>query len=90
VRQNPPDLIILDLMMPEVDGFAVLETLKANPATRAIPIIIVTAKTLTEADHQRLNGHIEALLSKGLFSEQELMEHMAMALAKALEDKRRD
>jgi CheY-like chemotaxis protein len=84
VHQSPPDLIVLDLMMPEVDGFAVLETLKANPATRAIPIIVVTAKTLTEADHQRLNEHVEALLSKGLFGEQELMEHVAMAMARVL------
>ncbi len=88
VHQNQPDLIILDLMMPEVDGFAVLGALKADPQTRHIPIVVVTAKTLTEQDHQRLNGHIEALLSKGLFSEQELMEHVAMALSKALEAKR--
>jgi CheY-like chemotaxis protein len=88
VHQNPPDVIILDLMMPEVDGFAVLGALKADPRTRHIPIVVVTAKTLTEQDHQRLNGHIEALLSKGLFSEQELMEHVAMALSKSLEAKR--
>jgi CheY-like chemotaxis protein len=76
--------------MPGVDGFAVLESLKADAKTRHIPIVVVTAKTLTEADHQRLNGHIEALLSKGLFSEQELMEHVAMALSKALEAKHSD
>jgi CheY-like chemotaxis protein len=85
VRQNPPNLIILDLMMPEVDGFAVLESLKADVSTRHIPIVVVTAKALTEADHQRLNGNIEALLSKGLFTEQELMENVAAALSKALE-----
>jgi signal transduction histidine kinase/DNA-binding response OmpR family regulator/uncharacterized protein YigA (DUF484 family) len=84
VHQNTPDLIILDLMMPEVDGFAVLEAVKADPSTRHIPIVVVTAKVLTEQDHQRLNGNIEALLSKGLFSEQELMDHVAMALAKAI------
>jgi CheY-like chemotaxis protein len=87
VRQDPPDLIILDLMMPEVDGFAVLESLKAEVSTRHIPIVVVTAKVLTEADHQRLNGNIEALLSKGLFTEQELMEHVAAALSKVLEAK---
>jgi threonine synthase len=87
VHQRKPDLIILDLMMPEMDGFAVLEALKADPDTRNIPIVVVTAKVLTEEDHQRLNGHIEALLSKGLFTEQELMEHVAAALAKALAHK---
>jgi CheY-like chemotaxis protein len=84
VHQDPPDLIVLDLMMPEVDGFAVLESLKADANTRHIPIVVVTAKVLTEADHQRLNGNIEALLSKGLFTEQELMEHVAAALSKVL------
>jgi len=84
VHQHPPDVIILDLMMPQMDGFAVLETLKANADTRYIPIIVVTAKVLTDEDHQRLNGNIEALLSKGLFTEQELMEHVAAALARAL------
>jgi CheY-like chemotaxis protein len=81
VRQQPPHLIILDLMMPEVDGFAVLAALKADPATRNIPIVVVSAKALTEEDHQRLNGNIEALLSKGLFTEQELVDDVALALA---------
>jgi GAF domain-containing protein/CheY-like chemotaxis protein/HAMP domain-containing protein len=84
VQAAPPDLIILDLMMPQVDGFAVVEALKADPATRTIPIVVVTAKALTEEDHSRLNGHIEALLSKGLFSEQELMDQVALALARAI------
>ena len=84
VHEATPDLIILDLMMPQVDGFAVVEALKAGPTTREIPIIVVTAKVLTEEDHQRLNGHIQALLAKGIFSEQELMDQVALALAKAL------
>jgi len=85
VHQEPPHLIILDLMMPEVDGFAVLEALKADPTTRNIPIVVVSAKVLTEEDHQRLNGNIEALLSKGLFTEQELVDDVALALASRLE-----
>ncbi len=79
--QQPPHLIILDLMMPDVDGFAVLAALKADPATRNIPIVVVSAKILTEEDHQRLNGNIQALLSKGLFTEQELVDDVALALA---------
>jgi CheY-like chemotaxis protein len=82
--ESPPDLIILDLMMPELDGFGVIEALKSNTKTREIPIVVVTAKVLTEEDHSRLNGHIEALLSKGLFGEQELMDQVAVALTKAL------
>jgi len=84
VHQQRPHLIILDLMMPEVDGLAVLESLKADPATRGIPIIVVTAKDLTDQDHQRLNGNIQALLSKGLFGEQELLNDVAAALDGAL------
>ncbi len=63
-RQERPDLVILDLMMPEMDGFMVVEALKGDPATRSIPIIVLTAKSLTEEDRQRLNGRIEALLQK--------------------------
>ncbi len=85
VHQQPPHLIILDLMMPEMDGFAVLAALKADPATRNVPIVVVSAKVLTEEDHQRLNGNIEALLSKGLFTEQELVDDVALALASRLD-----
>jgi len=85
VHRQPPHLIILDLMMPEMDGFAVLAALKADPATRNIPIVVVSAKVLTEEDHQRLNGNIEALLSKGLFTEQELVDDVALALASRLD-----
>lgn len=63
-RRERPDLVILDLMMPEMDGFMVVEALKEDPTTRSIPIIVLTAKSLTEEDRQRLNGRIEALLQK--------------------------
>jgi threonine synthase len=71
-RQRP-DLIILDLMMPEMDGFAVLDRLKANPETAAIPVIVVTAKELTPQEKERLGGQIESLLQKGNFMDDELL-----------------
>jgi threonine synthase len=80
VRQHQPDVIILDLMMPEVDGFAVLEALKGQPETRNLPIIVITAKQLTEEEHQRLNGQVEVLLRKGLFTEHELLDDLSKAL----------
>jgi len=66
-RKEKPNLLILDLMMPEMDGFSVMDTLKANPDTADIPIIVLTAKELTPDEKQRLNGHIQALMQKGDF-----------------------
>jgi signal transduction histidine kinase/CheY-like chemotaxis protein len=82
VHQRRPHIIILDLLMPEMDGFAVLEALKADEATRAIPIIVVTAKELTERDRQLLNNRIEALIQKGVLQQEELLEDVAAALRK--------
>ncbi len=82
VHQRRPHIIILDLMMPEMDGFAVLEALKADESTRAIPIIVVTAKELTERDRQLLNHRIEALIQKGVLRQEELLEDVAAALRK--------
>src|SRR5690606_22831430 len=61
-RQVPLDLIILDLMMPEVDGFTVLDALKDDPRTTAIPVIVVTAKDLTSEEKDRLKGRIHTLM----------------------------
>jgi CheY-like chemotaxis protein len=67
-RQERPALVILDLMMPDVDGFTVVERLRADPLTAAIPIVILTAKTMSEDDKRRLNGQISYLAEKGQFS----------------------
>jgi GAF domain-containing protein/DNA-binding LacI/PurR family transcriptional regulator/DNA-binding response OmpR family regulator len=82
VHKRKPDIVILDLMMPEVDGFAVLEELKREPDTRNIPVVVITAKELTEEEHQQLNGQVEVLLRKGLFTEQELLEDLGKALSR--------
>ncbi len=68
-----PDLIILDLMMPEVDGFEVAQTLKGNPATLDIPILILTAKDLTVDDRLRLAGKIESFIQKSHFTKEDLL-----------------
>jgi signal transduction histidine kinase/DNA-binding response OmpR family regulator len=60
-----PDLVMLDLMMPEVTGFDVVEALRANEATRATPIMVLTAKHLTESDIKQLNGHVSTILRRG-------------------------
>ena len=80
IQHTPPHLIILDLMMPDVDGFDVLEMVKSNRDTRSIPIVVVTAKDLTQGERDFLHSGVEALLQKGLFEQQELLEDVAAAL----------
>jgi len=86
VQQVRPNIIILDLMMPDVDGFAVLESVKADRVTRSIPIIVVTAKDLTEEERDTLNRQVEKLLQKGLFGQQELLADVAAALGRIKTD----
>lgn len=80
VQRVEPDLIILDLTMPEMDGFTVVEALKHNEKTRGIPIIIVSAKEITPTEHVTLTGQVEVLLRKGIFTENELLEDVSQAL----------
>ena len=60
-----PDLVLLDLMMPEVTGFDVVEALRADATTRETPIMVLTAVNLTEADRRHLNGRVSEILSRG-------------------------
>jgi threonine synthase len=75
-----PDLMILDLMMPEFYGFSVLDKLKANPRTAPIPVIVVTAKELTSQEKERLKGQIHSLMQKGEFMNDELMDEVRALL----------
>jgi len=73
-RREAPALIILDLLMPELDGFAVVERLRADPVTATIPIVILTSKSLTADEKARLNGEIACLARKGEFSRGAFLE----------------
>lgn len=75
-EQVEPDIILLDLMMPGMDGFEVAERLKQQPRTREIPIIVVSAKELTMNERIRLMGHIEECVSKDGFSPKRLLEEI--------------
>jgi CheY-like chemotaxis protein len=66
-RQELPDLIVLDLMMPEVNGFDVVEALKKHPDTARIPILVVTARQNTAEDRAKLHGYVTAIMEKGEF-----------------------
>ena len=80
IRRERPDLILLDLMMPELDGFTLLEIVKSEEELRNVPIIVVTAKELTSAERRRLGGQVESLLEKGSFMEEDLLEDILEAL----------
>jgi threonine synthase len=80
VYQRPPDLILLDLMMPEMDGFAVLDMLKTDKELSKIPVIVVTAKELTPIEKQQLSGKVQSLMQKGAFSDQDIVDKMVEML----------
>ncbi len=80
IRTEKPDLVLLDLMMPEVDGFEILDTMKSDQELRNIPVIVITAKDLTSEDHQRLSGRVETLLQKGEFMDEELYDSISDVL----------
>jgi signal transduction histidine kinase/DNA-binding response OmpR family regulator len=64
-RSRKPALVMLDLLMPDVNGFDVVEVLSGNEATKMIPIMVLTAKSLTRAEIDQLNGHVSAILKRG-------------------------
>jgi CheY-like chemotaxis protein len=67
-RLRLPDLILLDLMMPDVSGFDVVDALRTDAQTQSIPIVIITAKQLSVEDRKTLNGHVKAILHKADFN----------------------
>jgi threonine synthase len=76
IQRELPDLIILDLMMPEMDGFSVMDVLRSRPETANIPVIVATAKELTADEKNRLGGQIQSLMQKGDFLNDEFLEEV--------------
>jgi signal transduction histidine kinase/DNA-binding LacI/PurR family transcriptional regulator/AraC-like DNA-binding protein len=74
------DLVLLDLQMPEMDGFEVLEKMHAQLGLKAIPVIVVTGQTLTEVEMARLSRGVASVLEKGLFNVDETVAHIRSAL----------
>ncbi len=81
MEQYKPDLILLDLMMPTMNGFEFSVELSRHPFWSKIPIIVLTAKDLTLEDRVRLNGQVEAVLKKGAYGKAELLEEVRRAVA---------
>jgi threonine synthase len=81
IRRTTPDLVLLDLMMPELDGFGVIDVLKRDERLSAIPIIVVTARDLTGTEKERLEGQVHRLVQKGTFLSTDIVEDIEGILA---------
>jgi len=73
LRAITPSVVLLDLMMPEMDGFEFVAEFRRHEAWRAIPIVVVTARDLSRDDRERLNGYVQKILQKGAHSREELL-----------------
>lgn len=84
MENHTPDLILSDLMMPEVDGFQFIDTLRRNKHWKALPVVVLTAKDLTEAEKERLNHSVAHVFQKGAYSHKDLLDEIRIALVGAL------
>jgi len=80
-KRELPDLIVLDLMMPEVNGFDVVEALRGYPETAHIPIMVVTAKRITPEDRSKLNGYVATIMEKADFDRDRFMAEVRRAMS---------
>ena len=83
-----PDICLLDIKMPEMDGFSVVDTLRAHPEWSTIPVVIVTAKDLDESDRSRLEGGVQHVLQKGSYSREELLVRVKQLVEKSIQEHR--
>jgi CheY-like chemotaxis protein len=79
-RARRPDLVLLDLMMPDVSGFDVVEALRSDHTTSKTPIMVLTAKDLTEADKRQLNGRVSNILQRGTTGASDLVSMLRQAI----------
>jgi adenylate cyclase len=82
LTETPADIILLDLMMPEMDGFEFLAELRKRPDLRDTPVVVVTAADLSEEDHRRLNGGVERVLQKTSLDRDSLMEELCQSVSR--------
>ena len=81
LARHEVDLILLDLMMPEMDGFEFVTELRKNEKWRVVPVVVVTAKDLTPDDRIRLDGHVKKVFQKGTFSREDLAREIRQVVA---------
>ncbi len=83
MRETIPALVLLDLMMPELDGAGVLKAMQEDERLREVPVIILTAQRLSQEEMSRFNHGVSAVLSKGVFTTEETLAHIDQALARS-------
>jgi CheY-like chemotaxis protein len=86
-KEGLPSIVVLDLMMPEMDGFQLLDALHAKPEWKNLPVLVVTAKELTAEDRTRLNGHVDRVLQKGSYRKDDLIEQVARMVASRVRER---
>jgi GAF domain-containing protein/CheY-like chemotaxis protein len=90
MAESVPHLILLDLMMPEMDGFQFLDQVRTDERWRSIPIIVITAKELTQEDRRHLNGYVEGILQKGAYKPEELLAQVCNLVRPRVEPKNKN
>ncbi|NQX66730.1 response regulator [Paenibacillus alba] len=83
VAQSLPQLILLDLMMPTMDGFEFVTELRKREEWRSIPVVVVTAKNITEEDRLRLNGYVKNIVQKGSLRREDFLQEISHLIASA-------
>ena len=82
VAADTPSLILLDLMMPVMDGFGFLAAISRDPAYRDIPVVVVTAKDLTRDDRDALSGRVDQVIAKGAIDRDKLLTEISDLIAR--------
>jgi len=81
LKKSIPDVLVLDLLMPDMNGFEVLERVRSDPRSRSLPVIVVTAKDLTAEDRIKLAGNVTSILAKSGITSTVLLEEIKKILA---------
>jgi CheY-like chemotaxis protein len=88
LREVLPSAVLLDLMMPEMDGFEFVAEFRRHEAWRAVPIVVITAKDLSREERERLNGHVQRILQKGAHGREQLLAEVRELVAASVARRR--
>jgi CheY-like chemotaxis protein len=84
VAESPVGLVLLDLMLPEMDGFEFVEAFRRHESWRSIPVVVLTARDLSAEDHQRLNGRVQRIVQKGTWTREALLREVRELMTASL------